>query len=288
MAAYSTMQTTRSILFTLLATAPAAFAQSSLPPLDATALVRRAVQHRLDATKNHRPLQYLLRRVDEHRDSTKAIVETQDGDVARLVAINNKPLGTDTDKAELDRLNTLAQHPELQEKRRRSEQKDADRVTHLLGLLPDAFLYKLEGTISCGAGRCYRLSFTPNPRFTPPDLESGIFRGIAGEVWVDQAQERLTRLDAHFITEADVGFGILGRLNKGGTILLEQTNLGDNDWELHRLKIHVTGKILMVRSFSYQVDEEGGRFTPVALNLRYRDAIDLLKKLDPQTSTYTP
>jgi hypothetical protein len=275
------------LLFALLLS-PASLAQSaSAVAVDPTALVRRAVHYRLDAAKNHHPLEYLIRRVDGRRDSTKLIVETADGNVARLVALNGKPLSPDADKAELDRLNTLAAHPELQEHRRKNEQKDADRVTHMLGLLPDAFLYKFEGMAPCPSGQCYRLSFTPNPHFAPPDLESNIVRGIAGELWIDQAQERMTRLDAHFIADVDFGFGIIGKINKGGTVLLEQSNIGDNVWELTGLKIHVTGKALLVKSFSYQVNESGSHYSPVAPGLHYRDAIDLLKKYDASTTSYT-
>lgn len=266
--------------------------QAQSPPpaaaVDPAALVRRAVQYRLDAAKNHHPLEYLLRRIDERRDSTKLIIETADGNVARLVAINGKPLSPDADKAELDRLNTLSEHPELQERRRKSEQKDTDRVTHLLSQLPDAFIYKFESISPCPSGQCYRFSFVPNPHFNPPDLESNIFHGIAGEVWVDQAQERLTRLDAHFIAEVDFGFGLIGKLNKGGTVLLEQINIGDNDWELTGLDIHVSGKALLVRSFSYQVNEETSHFAPVPPSLHYRDAIALLKKYDASQTPYTP
>jgi hypothetical protein len=269
--------------------AAASPAQSALAsPSDATALVRRAVQHRLEEDKNHHPVQYLIRKIDEHHDTTKLIVETKDGDVARLVAINGKPLSPETDKAELARLDDLAQHPELQEHRRKSEQKDTDRVNRILGLLPDALLYKFQGAVPCGADQCYRISFKPNPNFAPPDLEANILRGVAGEVWVDQSQERLTRLDAHFISDVDFGFGIVGRLNKGGTVLLEQSDIGGRDWELTGMKLHVTGKIFLVKSLSSQVDEQMGHFAPVAPGMSYRDAIQLLKKATPTETTYTP
>jgi hypothetical protein len=265
-----------------LAFAPASSARSQPPaPVDATALVRRAIQHRLDAEKNHRPVRYLIHRTDERHDTTKEIVETVDGDVARLVAINGKPLSADADRAELDRLDTLAAHPEMQEHRHKSEQKDAERIDHLLALLPDAFLYRFEGMAACGAGQCYRLSFTPNPKFTPPNLEADLLRGIAGEVWIDPVQERLTRLDGHFIADVDFGFGIIGKLNKGGTVLLEQTDVGGHDWELTRLTLHVTGKALMVKPLSYQISEEASGFAPVAPGLRYRDAIQMLKQASP-------
>jgi hypothetical protein len=257
-------------------------AQSQPPaPVDATALVRRAVQHRFDAEKNHPLVRYVLHRTDEHHDTTKEIVETVDGDVARLVEEGGKPLSAAADRAELDRLDTLANHPDLQERRHRSEQKDAQRVDRILALLPDAFLYRFEGMTSCGAGQCYRLSFTPNPHFTPPNLESDLLRGVAGEVWIDAMQERLTRLDGHFIADVDFGFGILGKLNKGGTVLLEQADVGGHDWELTGLTLHVTGKALMVKSVSFQIKEEESHFAPVAPELRYREAIKMLKQTGP-------
>ncbi len=265
-----------------LALAPVSPARSQPPaPMDVTALVRRAVQHRLDAEKNHPLVRYVIRRTDEHHDTTKEIIETLDGDVARLVAIDGKPLSADANRAEMDRLDTLAAHPEMQEHRRKGEQKDADRVNRLLVLLPDAFLYRFEGMTPCAAGQCYRLSYTPNPKFTPPNMEADLLRGVAGEIWIDPVQERLTRLDAHFIAEVNFGFGILARVNKGGTVMLEQTDVGGHDWELTSLTLHVTGKALMVKTLSFQIHEEASLFSTVPAGLKYRDAIQMLKQSGP-------
>ena len=112
---------------------------------DGTALVRRAIQNREAAAKTHGPLRYLLRKSDDHRDTTKDIIETAQGNVSRLIAINNQPLTPGANQAELDRLHTLANHPEIQEHRHQREQKDAARVNRLMHLLPDAFLYRDQG-----------------------------------------------------------------------------------------------------------------------------------------------
>jgi hypothetical protein len=252
-----------------------------LPP-DVMTLVRHAVQHRVDADAHHAPLRYLLRKVEQRRDgvrdTTKEIIETQDGDVARLVAIDDKPLSPEAERLELDRLDNLARHPELQEHRHRSELKDAERTNHLLSLLPQAFHYRMEGLTQCGARQCYRISFTPDLRFDPPDMEADVLRGIAGEVWIDQTEERLTRLDAHFIDDVDFGFGILGKLNRGGSVVLEQSNIGDHDWELTSLRLHLTGKALLVKSVEMHVTENASRFSRVPPTLTYRDAVELLKR----------
>ena len=73
-------------------------AQEAAPAgMDATALVRRAVQHTLEGEKSHRPMEYLLRKRDDRHDTTKEIVETKDGDVARLVAVDGKQLSADVE-----------------------------------------------------------------------------------------------------------------------------------------------------------------------------------------------
>jgi hypothetical protein len=270
----------------LLALAPAALSSTQPEqPIDPTALVRRAVQRRQDAARDHRPLRYLLRKTDEQHDAThdttKDIIETAEGDVARLVAINGEPLSAQANQAELDRLNTLANHPEIQVHRRQREQKDADRIDRLMRLLPDAFLYRFEGMAGCGGGPCYHLSFLPNPHFDPPDLEASILRGTAGEVWIDQAQERLTRLDAHFIKDVDFGWGIIGKLDKGGTIELEQADIGGHDWEATAMKLNMRGKALMVKSLSIQITQEASHFSLVPPAVDYRKAIQLLEKAGP-------
>jgi hypothetical protein len=266
------------LILLALAAEGSSFAQTEqTAAIDPTALVRRATQNRLEADRNHRPLRFLLRKTGELHDTTKDIIETKDGDVARLVAINGAPLSVQANQAELDRLNTLANSPEVQEHRHKREQKDADRVDRMMRLLPDAFLYRFEDMAPCAGGQCYRLSFSPNPHFVPPDEEANIFRGMAGEVWIDQAQERLTRLDAHLISDVDFGWGVLARLDKGGTILLEQADIGGHDWEVTGMKVNLTGKALMVKSLSFQITEETSHFSPVPPDLDYRKAIQLLE-----------
>jgi hypothetical protein len=265
-------------LILLVLSLVAVASQNAPAPLDPVALVRRATQHRVEADKTHRPLRYLLRKIDGQRDTTKDIVETTDGDVARLVAINGQPLNSQANQAELDRLNNLAGHPEIQQHRQQREHKDAERVNRLMALLPEALSYRFEGVVETPSGPCYHLRFLPNPHFEPPDIEASIFRGMAGDVWIDQAQERLIRLEAHLIENVDFGWGIVGKLEKGGTILLEQQNVGGSDWELATLKLNMRGKALMFKALNIQMTEQASHFSSVAPDMKYREAIQLLEK----------
>ena len=243
---------------------------------DPTALVRRATQNALAERSHHRPLRYQVRKVDKRSDTIKEIVETKDGNVARLIAIDGQPLSTEANQAELYRLNNLSGHPKLQEHRRKREQEESDRVNRLMRLLPEAFLYRYEGMMPCKTGQCHHLRFTPNPEFDPPSEEAKIFRGMAGEVWIDPTEERMVKLDAHLIEEVDFGWGIIGRLRKGGTILLEQTHVSDHQWELTHMQLSLTGRAL-IKSLNIQITEDESEFSPVSPQMSYRQAIQLLE-----------
>jgi hypothetical protein len=251
---------------------------------DPAGLVRRASHNELAASNGSHPFRYQLHKIDDGKITTKEIVETKDGDVARLIAVNDRPLDPDAEKTEIVRLNNLAAHPELQAHRRQKEQEDSDRANKMVRLLPDAFVYKYEGMVEGPNGPCYKLSFQPNPNFNPPDHESQVFAGMAGELWIDKAQERMVRLDAHLIADVNFGWGILGKLYKGGSILVEQADVGEHHWETTHMKLSLTGKALMIKPLSFQTTEDASHFEPVPPGMGYQKAIEMLLSNKPNTN----
>jgi hypothetical protein len=247
------------------------------PPEDPVALVRAASWNELHATGGTHPYRFRLRKQDENGSTTKDIIETKDGDVARLVAVNDKPLTADRAATERARLDNLLAHPELQIHRHKKEKEDSNRENEMVRLLPDAFLYTYRGVVDTPSGPAWSLSFQPNEKFIPPDREAELYHGMAGELWIDCAQKRLARMDAHLVADVNFGWGVIGRLYKGGTILVIQRDVGDNHWETNHLKLNLTGKILMIKSLVIQSTEDGSDYKPVSNTLTYQDAIRLLE-----------
>jgi hypothetical protein len=247
------------------------------PPEDPVALVRAASWNELHSSNSGHPFRFRLRKQDENGSTTKDIIETKDGDVARLVAVDDKPLTPDRAKAERDRLDNLLAHPELQAHRHKKEQEDSGRENEMIRLLPDAFIYTYRGTVNTPNGPAWRLDFTPNEKFLPPDREAQVYHGMAGELWIDSAHKRIARLDAHLIADVNFGWGVIGRLYKGGTILVIQKDVGENHWETTHLKLNLTGKILMVHTVTFQSTEDASDYKPVSNTLTYKDAIHILE-----------
>ncbi len=113
------LETVRNFLpfFLLLPWAGAALAQPVVPtaltPAQAQALVGRALATELRTAQDAgHPMRYRLRKSSPRMTTTKEIVETRDGDVARLVRLNDQPLSLAAEQQEEARLNALLSDPE--------------------------------------------------------------------------------------------------------------------------------------------------------------------------------
>ena len=69
-------------------------------------------------------MRYQLRKTSPRLTTTKEIMETRDGEVARLIAINDKPLSAADESNEEARLNALLGDPGKQRRRKQAEDDD--------------------------------------------------------------------------------------------------------------------------------------------------------------------
>jgi hypothetical protein len=254
--------------------------------IDPQKIVRDASWNELHSQSPGRSFSFRQSKVDPKESSVKQIFETKDGNVNRLIEKDGKPLSSEDAQAEIDRLNHLLAHPEVQEHRHKKEQEDSARGDEMVKMLPDAFLFTFDGMVDGPNGPCYRLKFRPNPAFTPPDREGEVYHGMVGELWVDRAQLRLVKIDAHLITDVKFGWGVLGTLYKGGSILVENADVGLHHWETIHMKLQLQGKLLLMKSVDYSTTEDSSHFEIQQQELSYQEAIHLLQK-SPQAQVAT-
>jgi hypothetical protein len=252
---------------------------ATLAPAQAQALVARALATELRSAQDQAqayPMRYKLHKTSPRLTSTKEILETKDGDVARLVALFDKPLTPEDEQKEQARLDMLLADPSLQRHRKQGEEGDMGIVLRLLRMLPDAFLYEYAGSGSGTAGTVEKFTFKPNPHFNPPDLETQALTAMTGEIQIDAAQERVTRLEGHLQQDTDYLWGALGKLDKGGSIVIEQADVGGHLWRIARFQMRMNMRILF-KTKNIDTTEEMTHYTPVPANIDYKQAIQLLR-----------
>jgi hypothetical protein len=193
------------------------------------------------------------------------------------VAINDQPLNPADEQKEQARLNQLLGDPGRQRHRKQAQQDDANRALKVLRVLPEAFIYEYVGSETSPSGQVEKFNFEPNPHFNPPDLETQVLTEMKGQLWIDAAQERVTRLEAHLQEDVDFGWGILGRLNKGGWIILEQAEVADHQWRVVHFKMNMSGRVVFKNKI-FDTVEDQSRFEPVDPGLGYQRAIQQLRQ----------
>lgn len=251
-------------------------ALSQAPPVDPS-MVQRALSNELaHASNTQQPMRYQLRKSSPRYVSTKSICESKDGAVARLIAVNDKALGALDEQKEQARLNGLLSDPSKQRHRKQSEDDDLARVLKVLRSLPTAFTYQYAGAGTGRTGWVQKFTFKPNPNFEPPDLETQALTAMAGEIWIDPAELRVVRLEGHLTRDIDFGWGVLGRLNKGGWIIMDQSDVGNHQWRIVRFQMVMSGRVVF-KTKSFDTLEEQTHYEPVPVGLGYAQAIQILR-----------
>ena len=271
------------LLLLSLAALPLAHAVAQVPAAltaqQAQGLVARALATESRAAQEiatSHPMRYRLHKVTPRLTSTKDMVETRDGEVARLISLFDKPLSQADEQKEQARLDALLSDPSLQQHRKNREDADTARAMNVLRVLPQAFLYQFAGTGMASGGMVQKFTFQPNPQFSPPDLETQLLSAMTGELWIDAAQERVVRLEGHLQQNKEFGLGILGQVDKGGWVLIEQADVGAHQWRIVRLQLVMNFRILFENKSS-DSKQEYTQFTPLPVGLTYAEGIRLLR-----------
>ncbi len=265
----------------ILAAAPGlvcAQAQQFQQTIPAAQLVREVVYNELHDHQSHGYWRYWIERHTQKETRLDEQVETAEGPITRLSLSNGRPLSPESRQAEQERLNQLLSSPKEQARHRQEYADDEKRIGRIVALLPDAFLYHYEGEES----GCYRLKFRPNPDYPAHSIEARIFHAMSGELWVDARFKRLARLDGHLEENVDFGYGILGRLYKGGWFRLERTQVSATDWKTERLEVHMTGRALLFKTIARETSEVRGGFVAVPGAMSLAQGMALLEGSEGQ------
>ena len=258
--------------------------QPSRPEISANQLVRETVAREVDAA--NAPSEHYMFRSDRQTpkgSQTKLYVETHDAMAGMVIANNGQPLSPQQHQAEIDRLNWLAGNTEQLKKKHAREKEDADRTLRIVKALPDAFTYKYAGTEPGTADmgkvgdELVKLTFVPNPAFSPPSKVEETLRGMQGSLLIDTNAHRIALIDGTLFRDVSFGWGIIGRLDKGGHFIVKQADVGNGTWDLTNMNLKITGKILVFKSIGMISDETFSDFHAVPNDLTFAKGVDLLR-----------
>lgn len=265
--------------------ASVAIAQNTnLPGISADELVRQAVANEVAANDTSVKHFFRSRKQTPKGSQTHLYVETSDAVAGMLIAINDHPLTPQQQQGEISHLTWLMQNPDQLRKKHAREKEDTDHTLRILKALPDAFHYQYDGTepSSPGIGKegteLIRLKFTPNSSYSPPSRIEQALTGMRGQLLIDRTARRLAEIDGTLFKDVTFGWGIFGRLDKGGRFVVHQADVGDGTWNITEMRLDITGTILLVKPISMISDEVFSGFRRVPDNLTFAQGVNLLEQ----------
>ncbi len=218
------------------------------------------------------------------------MVMTNEAIAGRVLSYNDKPMTEEGRKNEDTRLDRFVKNPEELRKKQREERDNRARLNRVLRALPEALVYEYDGfePAAPGLGRkgeeLLRVKFRPNPDYDPPTRVEQLLTGMAGTILLDPQRQRLARIDGTLQKDVAFGWGILGHLDKGGRILLEQGELPDGNWVLSHFMMRFTGKVLFFKSLDVNTTEISRDFHRVPDDLSFEQGVALLKKQEAEVA----
>jgi len=247
-------------------------------------LLRETVQNEIRSNNNGDKFFFRDHKETGRGSQVKLIVETREGTAGLLIANDGKPLTADQKQAEEMRLDTLVHNPAELKKKQKSDREDTEHTIRIMNALPDAFIYQQDGTETGSEGlgnpgdELVRLKFRPDPKYVPPTHTEQVLTGLQGYILIDANKKRIAKIDGTLFKEVNFGWGILGRLDKGGHFLVQQGTVGEGCWEVTRMDLSFTGKELLIKKLTIKSNEFFSDFRPAPSNLTFAQGVELLKK----------
>lgn len=255
---------------------------SAQPDISANELVRKTIDNELAAAAHPAHWMYLSRKEEGGKTMVRQVIQTREVILERLIAVNSATLGSAERAKEDKRIAQLVADSAALNDLKREQQNDKMKAQKMLALLPRAFLYEYAGH----EGELIKLTFKPNPAFTPPTREARVFHAMEGEMWVHEEQMRLARLNGHLVQDVNFGFGLLGHLDKGGRFEVEQTEVAPHIWEMTSMLVDMRGRALIFATINTQERETMAQFERVPDELTVARAADLLLRTEHLARKY--
>jgi hypothetical protein len=238
------------LLAVSLGAACVAHAQATDPA--AVQEVRKAVAAELDASKTDKSIwMYQERDTTSEKNALYETVETSHGTLKRLIELNGKMLSGRAEQTELQRINNYVHDTAAQAKAHRSAAHDDAQTTEMLKMLPEAFIW----TRGAQTADSETLKYRPNPDFHPPNMQARVMSIMAGEMIIVLPGHRIRTLRGALTDDVRFGFGILGKLDRGGTFDVERRMVGDGRWQIAETRVHIGGRALLFKNIGQQEDD---------------------------------
>lgn len=118
---------------------------------------------------------------------------------------------------------------------------------------PEALDYRLVSEETQDGRRLWVLACEPRPGYKPPNVRARLFEKVRGKVWIDQVDKDLVRVEAEVFDPINLGFGILGRVERGTRFALRRARTSEGLYFTEGSQVKFAVKVLLFKSLSSEI-----------------------------------
>jgi len=164
--------------------------------------------------------------------------------VARLLKKNGRDLNEKESKNEQARINKVVEEhmkePPGHSYNRRGENTGVSQILPLMNISnPRRLLLKGRTTLA--------YDFVGNRHAKAHGMAENAARKITGTVWIDETDRQVARLEARFDDTFRIGGGFLASIQKGTSLIFEQSRLSSELWMPSVSEIHLAARELLLK-----------------------------------------
>lgn len=179
----------------------------------------------------------------------------------RLVATNGKPL-TPAElrrneerarRSAADHQRRLARETMPQRARRAAEiEKERREQREQLEDVERVFRFEALGRETRGGRPVLVVSITPRPDAATVSDAGPILKKLRGRGWVDEADAQVAEIQMEAFADIDIGWGMIGHVNRGATATYRRDRLPDGTWLPVEARFRGAGRTLVLIPFQIE------------------------------------
>jgi hypothetical protein len=177
--------------------------------------------------------------------------------IARVVKKNGNDLSEGDRKSEDDRIRRLIEKdtkaPAGHYYNRRGENIGVGQILPLMKISnPRRLLLNGRSTLA--------FDFVGNPHAKAHGVAENAARKITGTVWIDETDREVARLEARFDDNFRIGAGFLVSIQKGTSLIFEQSRLEQELWMPAVSEIHLAARELLIKGVRQNIHVKDSDF----------------------------
>jgi hypothetical protein len=204
---------------------------------------------------------------------TERVVETRQGRVRLLLAVDGAPLPAERAQQERAKLDAIVADPEAFLRQEKTQQGDEAHARQMLDMLPKAFLFE---NVRLADG-VWKMDFHPNPDYSPSGLQERVLYGMSGWVAMDAKALRLIHIEAQLPKDVSIGFGLLATIRAGSRFASDRRDV-DGHWRTVHVLTDIRGKAALFKTVARNSEVSRSEFVYLDPGITVPQAVALLEK----------